>query len=414
MTKENKRKYVLAGCSGRALGMFAKPMQNDFTEYAELVGIFDPNDVRMKFFNESLPHPTAMYTNFNNMLKEQNPDTLIVATTDRWHHKYIIAGLNAGLDVITEKPMTIDIAKAKAILAAEKKSGKKVSVTFNLRHAPYYAKIKELLRSGVVGKVLSVNLEWYLDTKHGADYFRRWHARKENSGGLLVHKSTHHFDFINWLLEDDPKDVFAYGNRGFYGKNGKIRGKSCRSCRHKKSCEFYWDMLEGGVFGRAGSYYKGMYIDPEKVDNYHRDGCVFSKDIDIEDTMSLNVRYNSGALLNYSLIAYSPYEGWRMSISGVDGRLEAEEYSSGNGADKPFHYIYCYNRSGDKTIHELAKAKGGHGGGDERLLRMLFVDDLPDPLGAMADSRAGYMSVAIGDAGNKSIVSGRQVRIANV
>jgi predicted dehydrogenase len=173
-------------------------------------------------------------------------------------------------------------------------------------------------------------------------------------------------------------------------------------------------MLEGGIFGREGAYYKGMYIDPEKVDNYHRDGCVFAKDIDIEDTMSLNVRYSKGALLNYSLVAHAPYEGWRLTINGVDGRLEAEEYSSGNGTNAPFNYIYCYDRNGDKITHEIAKAQGDHGGGDERLLRMLFVNDLPDPLGAMADSRAGYMSVAIGDGGNKSISSGRPIRIGNV
>jgi predicted dehydrogenase len=232
---DSVKKYVLAGCSGRALAMFAKPMQKKFSDSADLVGIFDPNDVRMEYFNTQLETPTAMYTNFRKMLKEQNPDTLIVATTDRWHHKYIIAGLNAGLDIITEKPMTIDMAKCKAIMAAEKKSGKKVSVTFNLRHAPYYNKIKKLLRSGVVGEVLSVKLEWFLDTSHGADYFRRWHARKDNSGGLLVHKSTHHFDFINWLIEDDPTDVFAYGSRRVYGDCVKMRGKTCRSCRHKKT-----------------------------------------------------------------------------------------------------------------------------------------------------------------------------------
>ena len=99
---------------------------------------------------------------------------------DRFHHEYIIRSLEAGCDVITEKPMTIDDVRCRAILEAEKRTGRRVIVTFNYRFAPYVTRVKELLREGVIGKVLSVDFEWILDTRHGADYFRRWHRRKEN------------------------------------------------------------------------------------------------------------------------------------------------------------------------------------------------------------------------------------------
>ncbi|MCK4325259.1 Gfo/Idh/MocA family oxidoreductase [bacterium] len=408
------RKYVLVGCSGRALGMFAKPIQEKFSDQAKLAGMFDPNYKRMEYFNNQLKTPVPMYNSFRKMIKEQKPDTVIVATVDRYHHQYIIAALDKGMNAITEKPMTIDDKKCRAILAAEKRSGKKVMVTFNYRHAPYVTKIKELVREGKVGKILSIHFEWFLDTKHGADYFRRWHRRKENSGGLLVHKSTHHFDLVNWFLEEEPETVFAFGDRRFYGPTRKQRGKRCLTCKYKKKCEFYWDITGGGIFGQSSEFLKGFYLDAEKVDKYYRDKCVFSPEIDIEDTMSVNVRYTGGAFLSYSLVAHAPYEGWRMSINGTGGRIEAEEYHSGNRVSDPFDHIRYFDRKGNSMTYKIAKAGGGHGGGDERLLRMLFVGDLPDPLGLMADSRAGAISILTGVAANKSMTTGRPVKIASL
>jgi len=402
------KKYALAGCSGRAIGMFAKPIEERFSKHARLVGMFDPNPKRMEFYNRELKTPIPAYSDFRKMMKEQKPDGVIVTTVDRYHHQYTIAALEAGADVITEKPMTIDEKKCRAILAAEKRTGKKVVVTFNYRHAPYVTRIKELIREGKVGKVLSVHFEWFLDTRHGADYFRRWHRRKENSGGLLVHKATHHFDLVNWFLEEEPESVFAFGSRRFYGPTRKQRGRRCLSCRYKKSCEFYWDITG------AGKEVKALYFEAEKVDKYYRDSCVFSPEIDIEDTMSLNVRYTGGAFLSYSLIAHAPYEGWRMSINGTGGRLEVEEYHSGNRVADRFDHIRYFDRQGNFITYELDKATGGHGGGDERLLRMLFVGDLPDPLGLMAGSRAGAMSILIGVAANKSLSTGKLIKVADL
>lgn len=404
------KRYVLAGCSGRALGMFARPIEEKFQRHARLVGMFDPNFKRMEFYNRELKTPVPAYTNFRKMLKEQKPGGVIVATIDRYHHQYIIAALEAGASVITEKPMTIDEKKCRAILKAEKRSGREVIVTFNYRHAPYVTRVKELIGEGKVGKILSIHFEWFLDTKHGADYFRRWHRHKENSGGLLVHKATHHFDLVNWFLEEEPETVFALGSRRFYGPTRKERGSRCLTCKHKKSCEFYWDIAQP-VYGLDT---RSLYLDAEKVDKYYRDRCVFSPEIDIEDTMSVNVRYTGGAFLSYSLIAHAPYEGWRMSINGTGGRLEAEEYHSGNRAADRFDHIRYFDRQGNFVTHELAKAVGGHGGGDERLRRMLFVGDLPDPLGLMADSRAGAMSVLTGVAANKSLARGKAIKIADL
>lgn len=406
------KSFAFAGASSRAIGMYARPIAQHFAGTARIAGAFDVNPHRARLLSECAGHP-PVFADFDAMLRETQPDCVIVTTVDRYHHEYIIRALEAGCDAITEKPMTIDDEKCRAILDAERRSGRTVTVTFNYRFMPYVTRAKEIIRSGALGEVLNVDFEWILDRKHGADYFRRWHRRMENSGGLLVHKSTHHFDLVNWWLDDEPERVFGFGSRRFYGPTRVERGERCSTCDYADTCEFFVDYA-GDPAMRA------LYFDAEKHDGYRRDGCVFSDDIDIYDTMSVSVRYARGAQLAYSLVAYSPYEGWRASITGTGGRMELEETESPRGIESgPLagraQQIRVFDAKGKLTVHEVAAAEGGHGGGDPLLLERLFGgQDLPDPLGHMAGSRAGAMSVLIGVAANKSIASGQPVAITDL
>jgi len=400
------KRYALVGASSRGFYMYALPITERFKDYAKLVGIFDINRKRAEYVS-SYCGGVPIFEDFDKMIEETHPDYVIVTTIDRFHHEYAIRAMNAGCDVIVEKPVTIDEEKCKAMLETEKKTGRKIIVTFNYRFNPYVTRIKELLKEGIIGKILSIDFEWFLDTRHGADYFRRWHRRKENSGGLLVHKATHHFDMINWWLEEDPEIVYAFGSRRFYGPTREKRGERCLTCNYKDTCEFFVDYSKD-------PFMKAFYFDAEDIDGYYRDRCVFSPEIDIEDTMSVNVKYSKGAILTYSLIAYSPYEGWRISINGTDGRIEAEEFHSGHYVREPNQYARVFNRKDEIITYEIPKATGGHGGADERLQRMLFLENLPDPLGHMADSRAGAMSIIIGISANKSIASGNAIKIKDL
>jgi len=400
------KSYAIVGAGARARYMFAKPIAFQWHATARLVGIYDINPARANLLSQECGG-IPVYDSFDAMLSGSRPDVVIVATVDSSHHEYIIRALESGFDCITEKPMTIDAEKCRAILEAERRTGKKVRVTFNARFNPYTARIMELLNKGAIGDVTHIHFEWNLDHSHGADYFRRWHRRMENSGGLLVHKSTHHFDLINWWLGKEPEEVFAYGRRAFYGATREERGERCLTCAYQSTCEFYYDM-ESDQF--ANSYYLGA----EQEDGYVRDQCVFGDDITIYDSMSLNVRYEDAVTLNYSLIAYSPYEGWRAVIHGTKGRMEAEVYTSGERAGKPFQQLHVYDHRGNVEIHRIKKLEGGHGGSDVKLQRMMFVPDQPDPLGQQADSRAGAMSLAVGVAANLSISNNRHVRIGEL
>ena len=413
------KKYVLVGTGHRGTRAYIQPLTEHFTDCVKLCGLYDINIKRATAASKMAAYPIDVYDDFDKMLEAVHPDTVIVTTIDAKHSDYIIKSLDFGCDVVSEKPLTTDDKQMKAIYEAEKRSGKKVQVTFNCRFMPVFMRIKELLKSGIIGEIYSAHFEWLLDTSHGADYFRRWHAEREKSGSLLIHKSTHHFDLLNWFLEDEPEKVNAFGTRRFYGPTRENRSERCKDCQVSDKCEFYEDISKS-------DFYKKMYLECEEEDGYHRDGCVFSDRIDIEDTVAINIKYKKGAVACYSLIAHSPYEGMRLCLSGSLGRMEISTFSDGKmyGGNKSA-IINVFNRLGEKLDISPDKAEtmlklprfgrvlgGGHGGADMLLCDMIFRSADKDPLTLLADSRAGAMSIGIGIAANKSMEDDRAVYLS--
>src|SRR6185369_13747232 len=239
-----RQRIAMVGTGHRGTSMWGIPVLEEHKDLVEFVGLCDINPGRVETAKKMLGVNCATYTDFDKMMKEMKPDRLIVTTVDGTHNEFIIKGMEYGADIITEKPMTTDEHKCQAILDAEKRTGKKIAVTFNYRYSPHRQKIYEILRSDAIGKITSVDFHWYLDVYHGADYFRRWHRLRKNSGSLLVHKASHHFDLLNWWLESDPEEVFAYGALEHYGKNNSFRFTNCRPCPYKDKCKFFWDITK--------------------------------------------------------------------------------------------------------------------------------------------------------------------------
>jgi len=437
-----KKRFAIVGTGGRSR-MFIDALTNpeQFREFGELVALCDLSQVRMDWYNQNaIPKnghaalPTYHAADFDRMVKETKPDCVIVTTMDSTHHQYIIRALELGCDAITEKPMTTDEVKAQAIFDAVKKSGKKVTVTFNYRYAPISTKVREIILSGAIGDVLHVDFSWVLNTSHGADYFRRWHAEKDKSGGLLVHKSTHHFDLINFWEGSIPKTVYCMGDLKFYGrKNAEARGEKYDYDRYTGSEAAKNDPFALTLDRDPDSNLIGLYRNAEAETGYIRDKNVFGDHITIEDTMSLICRYRSNVLLNYSLIAYCPWEGWRAAVNGNKGRIEVlerhgshiiagqsddelaeEQKTKAVEADavEKYPYIRVYPMWGSPYLVTIPEAKGGHGGADPQMLRQIFDPTAEkDPFNRGASHIDGAASILMGVAGNKSIATGMPVQI---
>lgn len=429
-------RFAYVGTGGR-VRMFIDPIPLRFSADAEIVGLCDSSLVRAGYHRNRLRTklgyhdvPTYPASDFGRMLRETRPDTVVVCTIDSEHDRYIIEALHAGCDVVTEKPMTTTAEKCAAILRASRETGRSVRVTFNYRWTPGATKVREILAAGTVGRVHQVTMEYLLNTSHGADYFRRWHAQKQNSGGLLVHKSTHHFDLVNWWIDAIPSDIAAQGGLFFYGrKNALQRGDEAltrypryygqASADDPFKYDYTHSMLQDPAMETA------IYLGAEKETGYVRDQNVFRDDIDIEDTVNVLVRYRDGTLLNYSLNAYSPYEGYRVTFAGDRGRLEYRELHGAHilgdgvvgaehlGGDEPELRVFPhFKKSYDVKIEKL---EGSHGGSDPLLQEQIFSRTPPvDPFQRSAGEEQGAASILIGIAANQSIATGKTVAISDL
>ncbi len=403
-----KMRLAIIGTGGRAVDMFGKSIMTDYGDWVEFVGLCDVNPGRVKFAGEYIGANCPVYTDFETMVRKSKPDTIIVTTVDAFHDEYIVKGMQMGCDIITEKPMTTDEVKCQAILDAERKTARKCIVTFNYRYAPHRQKIKELLMENIIGRVTSVDFHWYLDVYHGADYFRRWHRLREKSGTLLVHKATHHFDLLNWWLDSEAEEVFGYGILEFYGKNNPFRSTHCRACRFKDKCKFYYDITKN-------QHSMNLYVAHEKYDGYLRDGCVWRQDINIYDKMAVQIKYANKVHVSYSLITYSPYEGYRIAFNGTKGRLEAWIHERQPWPEENYDQIRITDNFGKTRLIKVPHAAGDHSGGDTRMKDKIFKNpNLPDPFRQSAGTRDGAMSILVGIAARKSIETGKPVRIADL
>jgi predicted dehydrogenase len=407
--QNRKKRLALVGTGVRGIGMYGRDLLRNYSDYVQLVGLCDTNPGRLAVASQAIGAGCPVFTDLEEMIRKQKPETLIVTTEDSAHHKVIITGLEMGCNIITEKPLTIDEVKAQAIIDAEKKSGKKVIVTFNYRYPPYRAKMKELIMEGMIGDVRSVDFHWNIHHSHLQQYMMRWHGETNRGGSLWVHKSTHHFDMVNWFINSEPAQVQAFGALERFGSKGPFRGKNCRSCAHTAECPYYWNINEN-------DYMKRLYADNEHYDGYVRDNCVFRPQIDIFDKHSAIVKYANGAYLNYSLTADTDYDGYWIAFNGSKGRLEARVlgYPQKDNVDLVFTPVRIYNDRPAEVIN-IKFARGGHWGGDPIMNDKLFKDpDMPDPLGQQAGVRDGVMSILIGIAARKSIAEKRAVDIAGL
>jgi predicted dehydrogenase len=424
-----RKRYAVVGVGARS-GMYRQAVLKTYQDHAQMVGYCDNNAGRLELAQREDREPAGrdipIYNAaaFDRLVREQKPDVVIVTSKDSTHDHYIIRAMELGCDVMTEKPMTTDEKKCRAILKTQRKTGRSCTVNFNYRYSPHRTQVKDLLMRGVIGDILSVDFHWLLNTVHGADYFRRWHGHKANSGGLMVHKATHHFDLVNWWLSGVPVTVQAKGKREFYTPDMARRlglsgpHERCHTCPEKSRCTFFLDL--------AGSrHLKTLYLDQESHDGYFRDRCVWRPDIDIEDTMNVIVGYDTGATLSYSLNAFNAWEGYQIAFNGTQGRIEhgiqeqVAVFGDGTtpGAIKPGgSYIRVFPLRAPAYEVPLWKAgQGGHGGGDSVMLDDLFLPEKrSDPYLRASDQRSGAYSILIGAAANHSFKNGREIRIADL
>ena len=186
----NKTRFTVLGLGNRGLGCFAKGLISfpgkgppAFAERGDLVSLVDTNLTRAHAATKELKLPDLpVFTNVAEAQQKAPADWCIVTTPDFTHVEVVVQALEAGLNVVVDKPLATSVWECDTIISAMNSTGRKVVVGHNMRYVDWTLKAAKMVRAGQIGKVLTVEAAEVLDFHHGGSYFQRWHSARNRLG----------------------------------------------------------------------------------------------------------------------------------------------------------------------------------------------------------------------------------------
>ncbi len=319
-----------------------------------VTAVVDPAKEQVKKYIEEEPDGYSpdlkMYDNADDMLEKEDLDGVIIGTRCSLHTDMAIKAMKKNIPIFLEKPVCINFEQLLRLKEANEKYNPQVVVSFPLRFSALSEKVKEIIDSGKIGKVLQV--EAFNDVPYGRTYYHSWYRDENETGGLWLQKATHDFDYLNYILGDRFEEVFARYTRQIF-KGDMPAGTKCEECEKKDICP------EGPFI------IKNVY-----QDKYNPNWlCCFAEDTGNEDCGSALIKCESGAIVTYSQNFYARHKAERRGARfyGYNGTLEFDWYKS---------EIKVYMHTSPTVETYTFEDKGqSHFGGDLKLA-MLYLDML--------------------------------------
>lgn len=391
----------------------------------KIVGVADPNPVRRKKAMEYFGFSEDMCFDSAQALAEKGrlADAVINGTMDEQHLETAIPLLNAGYDMLLEKPFAVCEEDMRQIVDCAKKNNSKVMICHVLRYTPFYYAIKERIVNGEIGDIINIQMTEHVSYHHlSTSYIRgKWANSDKCHTTMLLAKCCHDIDLMMWFMsETKPVSISSFGSKfQFKPENapanaGTICMKDCPlvdECvystkrlyiDHPDRWSFYvWDALEG---------IENPTIDDKialmKTDNpYAR--CIYKCDNNVVDHQSVLVNFASGATGTHNMVGGSAEPRRNIHIIGTKGEI------FGNFEESKFTVLKinpspdAHNEECDveeidlRVTGDMVGAYGGHGGGDERLAEdfVKFIRGEQPSLACTSifDSVAGHLCVYLAD-----------------
>ena len=353
-----------AGKRGNIYGSFAL----HFPDQVKMVGIAEPNPVRNERFatHHNIP-PENRFSSWEDVFKKPRfADAVIISNPDQLHFGPCIAAMDAGYHILLEKPISPSESECREILARSRKHNRILAICHVLRYAPYFRKLKELFSNEVIGRVISIQHLEPIEYVHMSHSYVRgnWH-NSELSAPIILAKSSHDLDIIRWLIGKPCKSVHAFGELSWFKFDNAPPGSTNRctdGCSVEKTCPYsaiqiyYRDRKRNYVFDLPleKEDQPSFILEQLKTSNYGR--CVYRMDNDQPDHYISNMLFDGGVTANFSLEAFTSYEGRRTRIMGSFGDIVGDMTE----------FTITHYKTG-KREHWMEKTDK-HGGGDWRLM----------------------------------------------
>lgn len=357
-----------------------------------LAALCDRDPERMRDFAVRLGcADVPRFTDYHEMLDSGIVDAVIITVPDFEHADVARAALRSGKHVMLEKPMAPTANECRQIITDYINSKTIMQLGFVLREHPLYKKIKEIVKSGKLGQIMSVAAAEEIGVMHGASYMRRWHRKTKNSGGFMLAKCSHDLDLLSWIIDSVPVKVSSFGSIDFFRPEKQI-ADHCSQCPDS-GCRFR---------------FKGEMVvmsEREKQSPSERDFdlCVYNKDKDIVDNQVSILEYSNGVKASFALKLFAPKAKRSINICGTEGYLEADTETG------IIQISYSVNHP-EEEIKCVSSNDSGHGGSDLLFFKE-FLACIKENKTTKSNFHAGLVSTIVGNAIEKSRLTGKTVSI---
>jgi len=395
----SKLRIGIVGTGGRGVNAFGMTFVKDHADTTEIIALADPNLVRAEAAMKMLGITADLHDNAEDLITRSDVDAVIIASVDCCHEAQVCLALEHDKHVYIEKPLATTVEGCLRILEASISAGKVLSMGFNLRHNIVIHRLKQLVDEGCFGDIFSIQaIEHY---NGGRTYHSRWNRLKKFTGGLFIHKGSHDFDVINYLMGDvRPARVACFANvfslkpdrLPFATRPGEDPGPNCTVCPYQRECPDAY-LYESPLFNEKTA----------EVDGYYKNQCMYLSEKDTHDQGIAIVEYENGATASHSEYFATPVSNRRYLVEGTKGHGEADFQANS---------IRCLPRwSEDRIDYNLKPPQGGHGGSDPDIIQT-FLDCIATGTRPRASAVDGTWSVAVAVAAEKARAENRVVELS--
>ncbi len=425
-----KLKLAGIGCGGRTrtyLSLAAERM----SQYFEVVAGADPQIERAEWLRRYAENKEGFRVFDSDaalLAEEKLADIVVIGTQDSYHVKPCIDAMRKGYDVLLEKPISPELAEVIELEREAVKLGRRVMVCHVLRYSPFYRKVKEIIDSGVLGEIRSLNATEGVGPFHFTHAYVRGHWRnKAESSPIIISKSCHDMDIIAWLMGDDCVSTSSYGSLSYFNKAHAPEGAPARctdGCPHGSKCRYnalhylfsernwvqYVFDTEGAKVAEGSKATDEEMREWLKTSNWGR--CVYQCDNDVPDHQTAQFLFKNGQTATFTVTAFDG--GRNLEIYGTKGCLKGGhslKHQVGTNAD----IIVMDHATGNKELHTVNISAGGydgHGGGDHGLVSHLYDEmNKENPAEVESSITQAVQSHIMGFAAEESRVTGKTVVI---
>ena len=307
-----------------------------FPKELNIIGVAEPIAIRNKRYAEK--HTIVDKNRFDTWEhvfdRPKFADAVIISTPDDLHYGHCMKALEMGYDVLLEKPIAPTEKECLDILNLANKTGRIVAVCHVLRYAPYFIKLREMIQSGSIGKLISIQHLEPIEHIHMSHSYVRgnWHNSKETTPIILA-KSCHDLDILRWIIDKPCKNIAAFGSLKWFKKENAPDGSTNRctdGCAVEKTCPYsalkIYNKPDGwsSVFDFPDdiSKHEEYLLEQLKTTNYGR--CVYRMENDQQDHYVTSMEFEDEITANFSMEAFTSYHGRRTRIMGSHGDITGD------------------------------------------------------------------------------------------